>query len=89
MESVKTENNENDPNVDNNAVVNSPNEIGELQIEIGDNSFVKMVQELSQKQVETTKPIKRQLSLNENDTKKIKVFSVIMAILYCILAYNQ
>ena len=70
MESIKTEN---DPCVDKEGSSEAPEEIGDLQIEIENNSFVKMVQDLSQKQVESSKPVKRQLSLEEGKSKKIKV----------------
>ena len=68
MENVKTEN---DPCVDN--MAGSPEELGDIRIEIEDNSFVKLVKDLSQKKIEAEKPVKRQLSLDENESKKIKV----------------
>ena len=68
MENVKTEK---DPSLDN--VAGSPEELGDIRIEIEDNSFVKMVKDLSQKKIETEKPVKRQLSLDEKESKKIKV----------------
>ena len=73
MDSVKIEKSENDPIMDNNEAAEVPGEIGDLQIEIEDNSFVKLVKDLSQKQVESDRPAKRQLSLNEDGNKKIKV----------------
>ena len=68
MDKVKSEI---DPLVDN--VENAPEELGDIRIEIEDNSFVKMVKDLSQKRIETEKPVKRQLSLDEDKSKKIKV----------------
>ena len=68
MEEIKSEI---DPSPDN--VDGAPEELGDIRIEIEDNSFVKMVKDLSQKQIETDKPTKRQLSLDEGKSKKIKV----------------
>ena len=73
MEMIKAEKVENDPLVDNNEIGEAPSEIGDIQIEIEDNSFVKMIQDLNQKQVESERPVKRQLSLNDENPKKIKV----------------
>ena len=73
MESVKNENIEPDPKLDNETIVSAPQEVGEIPIEMAENSFVQMIKDLSQKEVETAKPTKRQLSLGENSTKKIKV----------------
>ena len=70
MDNVKSET---DPPVDN--VESAPEELGDIRIEIEDNSFVKMVKDLSQKKIETDKPAKRQLSLDEGKSKKIKVKS--------------
>ena len=70
---IKAEKVENDPLVDNNEIGEAPSEIGDIQIEIEDNSFVKMIQDLNQKQVESERPVKRQLSLNDENPKKIKV----------------
>lgn len=68
MDKVKSEI---DPLVDNGE--SAPEELGDIRIEIENNSFVKMVKDLSQKKIETDKPVKRQLSLDEDKSKKIKV----------------
>ena len=65
-----------DPNVDENDGKQNPTELGELPIEVANNSFVKMIEDLSQKQMEGEKPMKRRASMEENKNKKLKVLEL-------------
>ena len=65
-----------DPNVDENDGNQNPTELGELPIEVANNSFVKMIEDLSQKQMEGEKPMKRRASMEENKNKKLKVLEL-------------